>query len=145
MKPQFTKTLTGGVVATIAMTMMMMFVAPMMTGMPMDIAAMIGAMLGNSYALGMLMHIMLGVVVFPLVYTFVLFDKLPGSPLIKGVLWGLILWVMAAVIVMPMAGGGFLMSNIGGMVALAASAMGHIVYGSLLGAIAGNGEETATA
>jgi uncharacterized membrane protein YagU involved in acid resistance len=119
---------------------MMMWVAPMMTGMPMDIAAMIGAMLGNSYALGMVMHLMLGIIVFPLVYAFVLFERLPGAPVVKGVIWGLILFVMAAVIVMPMAGGGFLMSNIGGMMALMASLMGHAVYGAILGSIAGGAE-----
>lgn len=143
MKPQLTKTIAGGVVATVVMTAMMMWVAPMMTGMPMDIAAMIGAMLGNSYTLGMLMHLMLGIVVFPLVYVFVLYDNLPGAPVVKGVIWGLILWAMAAIVVMPMAGGGFLMSNIGGMMALMASLIGHVVYGGLLGGIAGGAEEVA--
>ena len=144
MQPQIKTAIYGGIAATIVMTMMM-FVAPMMTGMPMDIAAMIGGMLGDSYMLGMLMHIMLGVIVFPLAYVFVVFDRLPGAPITRGVLFGLILWVMAAVVVMPMAGGGFLMANIGGMMALVASAMGHIVYGALLGGIAGGGVDAKTA
>ncbi len=46
---------------------------------------------------------------------------------------------------MPMAGTGFLMSNIGGMMAVMAALMGHLVYGGLLGAIAGNGETAAHA
>lgn len=133
-----------GVAGTVVMTMMMMFMAPMMTGMPMDIAAMLGGMLGG-YTMGMAAHIMMGVIVFPLLYVFVLYGILPGSPLVKGLIWGIILWVAAATMVMPMAGGGFLMSNIGGTMALIASLMGHLVYGGLLGAIAGEDTQTTTA
>ena len=146
MKPDVKKALLGGLVATIVMTLMMMYVAPMMTGQPMDIAALIGGMLGNSYAMGMLMHLILGIVVFPLVYVYVLYEHLPGSPALRGAIWGVILWVLAAVVVMPMAGAGFLMANIGGMMALVAALIGHLVYGGLLGAIAGAGQgETASA
>lgn len=143
MKPDITKAVLGGVVATIIMTLMMMFVAPMMTGMPMDIAAMLGGMLGG-YTMGMIAHIMMGVIVFPLIYVFI-YDNLPGAPVVRGLIWGIALWVAAVIVVMPMAGAGFLMSNIGGMMAVMAALMGHLVYGGLLGAIAGNGENTAHA
>ena len=143
MKPDITKAVLGGVVATIIMTLMMMFVAPMMTGMPMDIAAMLGGMLGG-YTMGMIAHITMGVIVFPLIYVFI-YDNLPGAPVVRGLIWGIALWVAAVIVVMPMAGAGFLMSNIGGMMAVMAALMGHLVYGGLLGAIAGNGENTAHA
>ena len=143
MKPDITKAVLGGVVATIVMTLMMKFVAPMMTGMQMDIAAMLGGMLGG-YTLGMIAHIMMGVIVFPLIYVFI-YDKLPGAPVMRGLIWGIALWLAAVIVVMPMAGAGFLMSNIGGMMAVMAALMGHLVYGGLLGAIAGNGEKTAHA
>lgn len=138
MKPEIKNAAYGGIAGTLVMTLMMMFMAPMLTGMPMDIAAMLGAMLGG-YTIGMAAHIMMGVIVFPLIYVYVIYERIPGSPLVKGLIWGIILWVMAAVIVMPMAGGGFLMSEIGGMMALVASLMGHLVYGGLLGLIAGEG------
>ena len=143
MKPEITKAALGGVAGTIVMTLMMMFVAPMMTGMPMDIAAMLGAMLGG-YTMGMIAHIMMGIVVFPLAYVFI-YDRLPGSPVVRGLLWGVALWIAAVVVVMPTAGAGFMLSNIGGMMAVMAALMGHLVYGGLLGAIAGNGENTAHA
>ena len=136
--------LIGGVTGTIVMTMMMMYMAPMMTGMPMDIAAMLGGMLGG-YMMGMAAHIMMGVIVFPLIYVFVLYNIVPGTSLVKGLIWGVLLWVAAATIVMPMAGAGFLMSNVGGIMALVTSLMGHLVYGGLLGAIAGDGTQTVTA
>lgn len=58
-------------------------------------------------------------------------------PLVKGLLFGSILWLMAETMVMPMAGAGFFMSEIGGMKAVMAALMGHLVYGGLLGVITG--------
>jgi hypothetical protein len=118
------------------MTLMMMYVAPMLTGQSMDIAEMLGGMLGG-YAMGMVVHFMMGIVVFPLVYVLIAYPFLPGTPLVRGLIWGVALWAGAVIMVMPMAGAGFLMANIGGMMALMASLMGHLVYGGLLGAIAG--------
>jgi len=143
MKPQIGKAVTGGIVATIVMTLMMMFVAPMMTGQPMDIAALLGAMLGG-YAIGMVAHIMKGVIIFPLIYVFI-YGYLPGSPVVRGLVWGAVLWLMAAAVVMPMAGAGFFMANIGGMMAAIAALVGHLVYGGLLGWVAGEGAAPATA
>jgi len=137
MKSNITKTLLGGFAGTLMMTLMMQFAAPMMIGQPMDIAAMLGNMMGNNYAMGMAVHIMLGVLVFPLVYAFFGYRFLPGTPFIKGLIWGLILWLIAETMVMPMAGAGFFMSEIGGLKAVMAALMGHLVYGGLLGVIAG--------
>lgn len=141
MKPDIKKAVVGGIVGTIVMTLMMEFVAPMMVGRPMDIAALIGGMMGDNYMIGMVMHIMMGVVLFPLVYVFVVFRFVPGPAPVRGIVWGVVLWLMAASVVMPMAGAGFFMSEIGGMKAVIAALMGHIVYGALLGAIAGGVEK----
>ncbi len=142
MKPELKNAVIGGTAGTIVMTLMMMYVAPMLTGQPMDIAAMLGGMLGG-YTMGMIAHIMMGVVIFPIAYV-IAYDFLPGSPLIKGLSFGVVLWIAAVVMVMPMAGAGFLMANIGGMMAVMAALMGHLVYGGLLGALAG-GESKAHA
>ena len=141
MRPDTKNAILGGIAATIVMTLMAMFVAPMMTGMPMDIAAMIAGMMGAGYAIGMVIHLMMGIVIFPLLYVFVVYERLPGSPLVRGLIWGVLLWVVAIVVVMPMAGAGFLMANIGGMMAVMASLIAHLFYGGILGAIAGNGQD----
>lgn len=138
MKPNLGKAILGGVVGTAVMTMMMYFVAPMMTGQKMDIAAMLGSMMGNNWMLGMMAHVMNGVLIFPLLYVFVLYKLLPGEPWLKGLLWGVILWLLAQVVVMPMMGGGFFSAQMGGMMAVMGSFMGHAVYGVLLGVIAGS-------
>jgi len=131
MKPEIKNAVIGGLAGTVVMTLMMMFVA-----------AMLGSMLGG-YTMGMIAHIMMGVIIFPIGYV-IAYDYLPGSPLIKGLSFGVVLWIAAVVMVMPMAGAGFMMSNIGGMTAVMAALMGHLVYGGLLGALAG-GESKAHA
>lgn len=140
MNPNIVKAILGGIAGTLMMSLMMSFVAPMMVGQPMDIAAMLANMMKNNYGMGLTVHIMLGVLVFPLVYAFVVFRFLPGTPLIKGLTWGFILWLIAETMIMPMAGAGFFMSEIGGMKAVMAALMGHLVYGGLLGVIAGRAD-----
>ena len=140
MKPNPIKAILGGVVGTVVLTMMTLKVAPMILGRPMDIPAMLSGMLGGSLALGWAAHILLGVAVFPLTYVFVVFRFLPGVPALRGALWGVALWVAVEVTVMPTAGNGFFSSTNGGPKAVLVALMGHVVYGALLGAIAGKAE-----
>jgi uncharacterized membrane protein YagU involved in acid resistance len=137
MTPPVGRAMVAGFVGTVAITLMMYFVAPMMTGQPMDIAAMLGSMLGGSWIAGMVLHFVNGTVIFPLIYTAVLYHVLPGGPVVKGLIWGAVLWLLAQILVMPMMGGGFFSANAGGMPAVIGSLMGHLVYGLLLGALAG--------
>lgn len=66
-----------------------------------------------------------------------IYAHLPGSPAIRGTVWGLVLWLIAQTVVMPMMGSGFFSSAMGGMLAAMGSLIGHILYGSLVGVIAG--------
>ena len=137
MKPNLIKSMAGGLAGIVMMTMMMRFVAPMMLGHPMDIASMLANMMGVSWVIGMVAHFMNGAVIFPLAYALVVFRFLPGPPVLRGVLWGVVLWLVAETMVMPMAGSGFFSSEIGGAKAVFAALMGHLVYGALLGFISG--------
>jgi uncharacterized membrane protein YagU involved in acid resistance len=125
------------------MTVMMYFVAPMM-GLNMDIAAMLGGMLGIGWAGGLLAHFVNGTIVFALIYALALYSWLPGSPILKGTVWGAILWLAAQLVVMPMAGAGVFSAAIGGMMAAGGSLVGHLLYGSLLGAIAAGAVSNST-
>lgn len=136
MHANFGRPALGGFVGTLAMTAMMYLVAPLM-GLHMDIAAMLGSVLGGSWAAGMLMHFINGTLIFPAIYVYALTGILPGSPAVKGTLWGTTLWVLAQVVVMPMMGGGLFSSAMGGPMAAMGSLVGHMLYGSLLGIIAG--------
>lgn len=143
MHPNSVKAILGGVVGTVVLTLMLYFVAPMMLGHPMDVAAMLGSVLGGSWMMGMMMHWINGSVIFPLIYAYVLYRALPGDPWVKGTIFGLILWFLLQVIVMPMMGGGLFSANAGGLMAAMASLIGHIIYGALLGAVAGPAEMAA--
>lgn len=139
MHPNPVRVMVGGFIGTVVMTAMMYMVAPMM-GLNMDIAQMLGSMLGNNWTAGMLLHFVNGSVIFPLIYVYVLYGFLPGNPMIKGLGWGVILWLLAQVVVMPMMGGGFFSSAMGGMMAVMGSLMGHLLYGGILGAVGGHAE-----
>ncbi|MBA3806270.1 MAG: hypothetical protein H0X14_11230, partial [Acidobacteria bacterium] len=107
-RPNMGRAILAGFIATLAMTMVM-YVAPMM-GMPkMDIAAMLGSMMSKQmpapmsggWLMGMMMHFVNGTIIFPPIYAYLLYPILPGSPLLKGVVWGLILWLLSQMMVMP--------------------------------------------
>jgi len=135
MRPNPVKAILGGLVGTIAMTLMMYLVAPMMLGKPMDVAAMLGGMLGGSWVMGMVGHLINGTVIFPLFYAYLLYRILPGFPWVKGMIWGVILWFLSQALITPMMGGGIFSANAGGLMAVLASLMAHVVYGVLLGEI----------
>jgi len=139
MKPQVTKAVAGGLVGTVVMTLMMYFVAPNMTGRTIDIASELGQMMGGSWAAGMAAHFLNGVVIFPVIYVFVLFQYLPGAPVLRGAIWGVLLWLAAQMVLMPMIGNGFFSSNLGPPSAVA-SLVSHLVYGGILGSMTGSRE-----
>lgn len=136
MKPNIWKAMAGGFVGTLMLTAMIRLVAPMM-GVKMDIVAKLGEMTRTGMAGGIVMHFMNGVVIFPLLYVYLLYRWLPGAPWQKGLLWGLILWLGVELVMMPMMGSGMFSTEGGGVKAVMAALLGHLVYGSLLGAIAG--------
>lgn len=138
MKPSVGRAIAGGLVGTILLTLMMRFVAPMMTGQKMDVAGKLGDMTGMGPIAGMIMHFLVGSVIFGLIYAFVLFRLLPGAPWQKGLLSGVVFWLGLELLMMPMMGGGFFSSQMGGMKIVVAALIAHLVYGAALGLIAGS-------
>jgi uncharacterized protein DUF6789 len=136
MRPNVNRAIVGGFAGTLAMTMMMYLIAPL-TGVKMDIAGSLAGMLGAPWVVGLAMHFLNGAVIFPLLYALVLFRRLKGGPAVRGITWGVALWLMAQLLVMPMIGAGVFSSRMGGSTAVAASLMAHAVYGVLLGGISG--------
>ncbi|MCI0484588.1 MAG: DUF1440 domain-containing protein [candidate division NC10 bacterium] len=132
--PDIFRGILSGFVGTVAITLMIYFVAPMMVGTQMDIAGMLGSLLGGNWWAGLGMHFLNGTIIFPLLFAFLLCSVLPGSLVLKGVTWGVILWVLAQVVVMPMMGMGLFS---GSMLAAGGSLMGHLVYGVVLGGVYG--------
>jgi len=137
MKPNVWKTIAGGFVGTILLTLMTRYLAPMMTGQKMDMAEKLGGMTGMGPIVGMVLHFLVGSVMLALIYAFVLFRYLPGPPWQKGVLSGVVFWLALEIFMMPMIGGGFFSSQMGGMKMVMAALIAHLVYGVTLGGIGG--------
>ncbi|MCD9505937.1 DUF6789 family protein [Photobacterium phosphoreum] len=128
------KALVGGFLGTLAFTLMGKFLAPHLIGHSMDVAAIIAHMLGTSESIGLMMHFMVGTIVFPIGYLLIGYSRLPGSGWLSGLLFLIPIYLIAMTVVIPMAGKGlFFHSMPMSMVAL----MGHMVYGIILGAIVG--------
>ena len=136
MKPNILKAVAGGFIGTVMLTLMMRFVAPMM-GVRMDIVAKLGEMTHTGLAGGILMHFLNGTLIFPLIYVYLLYRRLPGAPWQKGLLWGVILWLGLEIVMMPMMGGGMFGTEMGGMKPVMAALIGHLTYGAIFGAITG--------
>ncbi len=139
MNPKTSKAIAAGFVGTVMFTLMMRLVAPMM-GVRMDIVGKLGEMTHTGTAGGLLMHFMNGTVIFPLIYVYVLYKFLPGAPWQKGLVWGVILWLGVELVMVPMMGGGLFSWQMGGMKAVMAALLGHLVYGAIFGAITGGNE-----
>jgi uncharacterized membrane protein YagU involved in acid resistance len=136
MKRNIGRGIAGGFIGTVMFTLMMRFVAPTM-GVRMDIVAKLGEMTHTGMAGGLLMHFLNGTIIFPLIYVYLLYRFLPGAPWQKGLLWGVILWLGVEIVMMPMMGGGIFSTEMGGMKAVMAALIGHLIYGAIFGAIAG--------
>ncbi|MBI3837331.1 MAG: hypothetical protein HY288_05285 [Planctomycetia bacterium] len=135
--PAIFRSILGGFAGTLAITAMMYFVAPAMPGTHMDIANVLGSVLGGSWWVGMAMHFVIGALIFPLTYAVFFYDSLPGGPTLRGIALGVFLWLLAQAVMMPMIGAGFFSANAGGVRAIVGSLMAHVIYGALLGWISG--------
>ncbi len=124
-------TVLAGLAGTAVMTAIT-FVAPMM-GMPkMNPAEMLSGMLGAPVIVGWLMHFMIGVI-FAFSYTMI-FEKLLvkiSSPVAKGAVFGIIIFVFAQVMMLAM---GAMMKGMAApegskALLMIGSLMGHIIFG----------------
>jgi uncharacterized membrane protein YagU involved in acid resistance len=135
MRPNAWKAVLGGFLGTMAMTVIMLALQPM------ELAAVAGQSAGWWPAL--LVHLINGSFLFPLLYVLLAYPVLAGPPWLRGSTWGVTLWFVAQVAIMPLLGAGFFSTNAGGLTAVIASLLGHLVYGTFLGAVAGPGRELA--
>lgn len=130
------KAIMAGVAGTITMTMMTV-VAPMM-GMPeMNIPKMLGNFMDVPVIIGWFAHFMIGIVL-AVGYAYVFYPKLFLAPWLKGLIYSVIPWLAAQLMVNPMMGAGlFAMNTPAPMMMVMGSLAGHMVYGITLGLVYG--------
>jgi hypothetical protein len=135
-EPAISRVLLGGIAGTVAITMMMYFVDPLITGRSSDLARLLSVEIGNPHWLGgMVLHFFNGAILFPLGFAFFA-TRLPGPWPVKGVIWGAILWGLAQGMLLTMSGASFFGYNADGLKGALSSLAGHLVYGGLQGLIA---------
>jgi hypothetical protein len=136
-EPAILWSLLGGLVGTLAITLMVFVVDPILTGRTAGIARLLSSKLGSPHWAGeMAFHLFNGVILYPLGFAF-FSGRLPGPRVVKGLIWGFILWILAQGLVIPLMGADSFGSPGGGIMAAISSLANHLVYGGLQGLIAG--------
>jgi uncharacterized membrane protein YagU involved in acid resistance len=97
--------------------------------------------MGGSLFLGWMAHFVIGTVL-AILYATLFATRLPGPGFVRGALYGLVPWIVAQLVVMPMMGAGLFGGSFGTGFG---SLVGHLVYGAVLGGIYGtNAAQAAT-
>lgn len=126
--------LLAGLVATVVLVVMMV-VQGMMGVVPgLNVAAMIGAMIGSSVAVGWIIHITVHTIAGGGGFA-VLYNALPGgTALVKGIVYGVVAWLVLMFTIMPMAGVGIFGLDLG-MIAPIIVLLFHLIFGAVLGLV----------
>ncbi len=132
MNVNFGRAALAGIIGAAVMTVVGLYVAPLMGIPEMNPADMLADQMGENAVLGWIAHFMIGVILAE-VYA-VVAGSLPGPVVVRGALFGLAPWLLAQVAVMPMMGMGFFS---GAMNMAMGSLIGHIIYGGVVGAVYG--------
>lgn len=124
--------LLAGLVATVVLAAMML-VQGMIGVMPgLNVAAMIGAIIGSSVAVGWVIHFTVHIIAGGGGFA-VLYNVIPGgSALVKGIVYGIVAWLILMFIVMPLASVGLFGLDLGMMAPVVVLAF-HIIFGAVLG------------
>jgi uncharacterized membrane protein YagU involved in acid resistance len=81
-------------------------------------------------ALGWGLHFVIGMVL-AVIYAAAFDRRLPGPPVVRGMLYGVLVFVLAQVVFMPLVGGGVF--SRGDLELVTGSLLGHLLYGSVIG------------
>ena len=130
------KAIFAGIIGTIGMTLFMKM--GNMMGIQMNVPKMLASMFGGNIVIGWVIHFMIGIVLaIGYEYFFIKLIKI-NNTLIRGVVYGILPWFMAQVMVMPMMSAMNGMSYIDGLfsgsiIMALASLIAHLVFGLALG------------
>ena len=136
MRPHPVRAIVAGFAATTAMTLALYVLVSVLAGRPVD-SAMLGGVV--AWMPAMVLQFVNGSITLPLIYVYLVFRFLPGEPWIRGALWGVILWCLTEILVMPL-----MQDALSGVTSIGATAtlifgllLVLLVYGTLLGWLAG--------
>jgi hypothetical protein len=136
-EPGISRIFLGGLAGTVALALTRGIVDPLLSGRPTEMSRLWSGTPADPHAVGgAVFHLFNGLVLFPMGYAF-LSARIPGSAIVKGLIWGTFLWGMAEELIVPILGSGFFSDLGGGLRTTLISLAGYLVYGALQGLIAG--------
>jgi hypothetical protein len=140
LEKRITSAIIAGVWGTVAMTVATLL-GPLMGLPPMDVPGMLAGFMGRVLSpvfgaalVGWAAHFTIGIT-FALLYAFVFAERLPGPAIVRGALYGLVPWLAAQLVAMPVMGMGLFALMTGSLMVAAASLLGHLIYGAVVGAL----------
>lgn len=133
----FGRGLLAGLVATVVLSGLMLMKQAMGLMPQLNPVMTISHMLRAPLAVGWVMHVMIGTVIWGLLYAW-LNPLLAGPQWLRGVEFATGAWLVMMIMLMPMAGAGAFGIRMG-MMAPVATLMLHWIYGAVLGTIYGAG------
>lgn len=133
MNIDFGRAIFAGVTGTVVMTVVGLYAAPVMGLPPMNPAELLAGAMGGNIVLGWIGHFMIGVIL-AVGYALVK-GALPGTPVLRGALYGIAPFLLAQIVVMPTMG----MPVFSGSISMAmGSLVGHLIYGGIVGGVYGH-------
>lgn len=128
--------LIAGFSATVVLSAFMLMKQAMNVMPQMDMIGMISGMMGTSRGVGWLVHFMVGTVVYGLGFAWLEPFLWGDAYWLKGAVLGVIGWLIAMLMMMPMAGNGVFGMKLGFMAPVMSLVM-HAVFGGVLGLVFG--------
>jgi len=123
--------IAAALIATVVLSILMVIKAAIGLLPGLDVITMLAAIAGLPKAAGWVMHVVIGVLIYGLVFA-AAYQKLPGGPAVKGMAFAVVGWVHMMVAVMPVGGAGFFGLGIGAAAPVATLVL-HLIYGAVLG------------
>lgn len=122
----------AGFIATVVLSLLMVLKTKMGIMPELDIIHMLASKMGGSAMMGWIAHFMLGIVGYGIGFS-ILHKMLPAKRLlIKGIMMGVLGWLMMMLVVMPMMGAGLFGMNMGIMAPIMTLIL-HVIFGAALG------------
>ena len=136
MRTRLIRAIVAGLLGTVAMNLMAYTAYPLVLGgVPLDLAAMLGGMLGDNWIAGLIADFTLGTLILPALYVSLFHGITLGRPPVRGMVWGSAVWLVGQAVVSPLAGGGFFSQWAGGIPVIVGSLIGMLIYGYSFGLV----------
>lgn len=135
----YVRAMIAGFTATIVLSLLMIMKTAMGIMPRLDVISMLSGMSQNMMGvggagIGWLAHFLIGTVLWGVLFA-LLHDRLPGSaPIMKGISFGILAWLLMMILPMPMAGAGLFGMALG-MMAPVMTLILHIIWGAVLGIV----------